>query len=284
MFTSSRTRLISIVLLFVFITTLLVPLATVSAQIGATAYVNTGRLNIRTGPGVGFDIIVSVLRHTNLSLVGRNSDGSWAQAITSTGINGWVRTSLIVANVPISSLPITYSTQPPPTQPPPTGGSYYTVQPGDNLFRISLRFGLPWTTVAAANNIFNPSVIYVGQALFIPAGGTVPPPTGGPIVHTVAVGETLQIIAARYGTTWQVIAAANNLANPNVIFVGQRLTIRGSSPTPAPVPLPQTYVVQRGDNLTNIAARFGKTVQAIMTANNIANPDTIFPGQLLTIP
>jgi LysM repeat protein len=42
--------------------------------------------------------------------------------------------------------------------------------------------------------------------------------------------------------------------------------------------------VRRGDNLTAIAARFGTTVQIIMTANNIANPNLIAPGQVLTIP
>jgi len=47
--------------------------------------------------------------------------------------------------------------------------------------------------------------------------------------HIVQRGETLSLIAARYGTTWQAIAQANRLANPNLIRVGQRLTIPARS-------------------------------------------------------
>ncbi len=47
-------------------------------------------------------------------------------------------------------------------------GSYYIVQPGDNLFRIGLRFGLHYTELARINNIVDPTRIYVGQQIFIP--------------------------------------------------------------------------------------------------------------------
>jgi LysM repeat protein len=60
---------------------------------------------------------------------------------------------------------------------------------------------------------------------------------------------------------------------------------------PAPVALkppatttPLTYTVQPGDTLSKIAKKFGVTVGAIVTANNIANPNLIKPGQVLTIP
>jgi len=42
-----------------------------------------------------------------------------------------------------------------------------------------------------------------------------------------------------------------------------------------------TYVVRRGDTLAGIAARFGTTVQALVAANNIFNPNHIFAGQVL---
>lgn len=49
-------------------------------------------------------------------------------------------------------------------------GVYHTVQPGQNLFRISLRYGVSLSAIAAANNISNVNVIYVGQRLYIPCG------------------------------------------------------------------------------------------------------------------
>ncbi len=54
----------------------------------------------------------------------------------------------------------------------PSGGSSsgrtYTVQPGDNMFRIGLRFGVPYTAIASLNGIPYPYNVYVGQTLQIP--------------------------------------------------------------------------------------------------------------------
>lgn len=55
-------------------------------------------------------------------------------------------------------------------------------------------------------------------------------------------------------------------------------------PTPAPQPSPETYVVKKGDTVYKISKRFGTTMQAIILANNLRNPDLIFPGQVLFIP
>lgn len=55
------------------------------------------------------------------------------------------------------------------------------------------------------------------------------------------------------------------------------------TPTPAPAATPVTYIVQAGDTLNSIAARFGTTAQAIMAANGLTS-DLIHPGQVLVIP
>ncbi|MGA9349081.1 MAG: LysM peptidoglycan-binding domain-containing protein [Anaerolineae bacterium] len=69
----------------------------------------------------------------------------------------------------------------PPAPPPPPTGVYYTVQRGDNLYRIARRFGTTVWAIVVANNISNPSLIHRGQVLFIPGPGYVPPtPTPGP--------------------------------------------------------------------------------------------------------
>lgn len=108
--------------------------------------------------------------------------------------------------------------------PPPQTPGTHVVQPGENLFRIALRYGVTVEALAAANNIVNPWFIYVGQRLTIPGGGPAPNPPPGR-THIVRPGETLNSIALQYGTTPQAIALANKLANPNLIFVGQTLLI-----------------------------------------------------------
>ena len=56
------------------------------------------------------------------------------------------------------------------------------------------------------------------------------------------------------------------------------------APSPTPRSTPRTYVVQKGDSLSSIAARFGVTVQALMAANGLANPNLVNVGQVLVIP
>jgi N-acetylmuramoyl-L-alanine amidase len=64
----------------------------------------------------------------------------------------------------------TGATPPGPTPPPPSGQCRYrhTVRPGDNLFRISLAYGVPMTAIASANGIVNYNLIFAGQTLCIP--------------------------------------------------------------------------------------------------------------------
>ncbi|MFQ5614097.1 MAG: LysM peptidoglycan-binding domain-containing protein [Anaerolineae bacterium] len=114
----------------------------------------------------------------------------------------------------------------------------YVVQPGDTLTRIALRFNLTPAALATANGLSNPNLIFVGQRLAIPPSAprnspAAPAPTGTPDLgrpgliqtYVVQAGDTLYRIAARYRVTVEILAAANNLADVNLIHVGQELTI-----------------------------------------------------------
>jgi LysM repeat protein len=127
------------------------------------------------------------------------------------------------------ALPAQATTTPTPTvtqTPVPGSGTTYTVKAGDRLFSIGRQFGVNPYSIAQANNIQPPYIIYPGQVLKIPTGGgTVTPPPGGK-THTVAPGENLFRISLRYGTTVHAIAALNpSITNINLIFVGQVLKI-----------------------------------------------------------
>lgn len=125
----------------------------------------------------------------------------------------------------------------------------YLVQPGDTLFQIGLRFDVDWREIQQVNHLTG-TWIYPGQTLLIPtsaedptnAGDTTPTETApsesaisgaavSPPTHTVQRGETLGAIALRYGLTWQELAAANDLANPHWISVGQVLVLPSDAAT-----------------------------------------------------
>jgi LysM repeat protein len=104
-----------------------------------------------------------------------------------------------------------------------SGEKTHVVQPGENLFRIALHYGLSYNALAAANGIINPDLIYVGQRLTIPAEAPAEP--AGERTHVVQPGENLFRIALEYGTTVEAIAVANGISNVHLIYSGQRLRI-----------------------------------------------------------
>jgi len=111
------------------------------------------------------------------------------------------------------------------------------------------------------------------------------PGAEGTIIHLVERGENLTLIAARYGTTVAAIVQANNIANPDLIYVGQRLTIPSAVQPPPELPTQaQVHVVRPGEYLSLIARLYGTTVWALAAANDLANPSLIYPGQRLIIP
>lgn len=94
--------------------------------------------------------------------------------------------------------------------------------------------------------------------------------------YIVVPGDTLSAIATKYNTTYQELAKINNISDPNSIYVGQIIQLKASNNV-------QTYTVQSGDTLSGIAAKFGTTYQSLASINGIADPNTIYSGQVLKI-
>lgn len=95
-----------------------------------TAVVNTGALNVRSGPGVGYSVVAWVQRGQTLALLGRNANSSWVQVRTPGNHTGWVNASLVTANVAISSLPVVGATTPSATAVVATGSLNVRYGPG----------------------------------------------------------------------------------------------------------------------------------------------------------
>ncbi len=162
----------------------------------------------------------------------------------------------------------------------------HIVQPGENLYRIALRYGVTVEALKTINHLSDVNHIYVGQRLTIPTAGSSSEASGStPGVHIVQKGENLFRIARRYGTTAQALATINHITNPNLIYAGQRLVLPEYTGAALPATaLGRSYVVQRGDTLSAIALRSGISMWALARANNISNPSLIYVGQVLHIP
>jgi LysM repeat protein len=183
-----------------------------------------------------------------------------------------------------------------------TAQTIHTVQPGQTLYSIGLRYGVTVTEILAANPSLNPNVIHSGNQLVIPVPGQPAPAAPQPgqptteVQHTVAVGEYLGLIAERYDVLVADILRRNNIANPDLVYPGTVLIIPGVTVEAAPVPAapapgeaPQPagevqHTVAPGEYLGLIGERYDVLVADILRRNNIANPDLVYPGTVLIIP
>lgn len=116
----------------------------------------------------------------------------------------------------------------------------------------------------------------------IPTPTPTPEPT--PATHVVRPGETLTRISELYDVPVSVIVELNGISDPNNLEVGQQLRLPEGTEVPEQEDAPGPYTVQPGDTLSEIAVRFGVTINDLMAANGISDPNNIYQGQVLRIP
>jgi len=188
----------------------------------------------------------------------------------------------------------------------------YTVKTGDTLYAISQAYGVPVAHLMQVNRILNPYNLKVGQKICIPmkapnCPNRPMPPTPAPMppspmpapapcngtTHTIVKGDTLYMIAKRYGVKLDALMKANPHMDPYNLKVGDTICVpmpaendgnnsgNGGSGSPGKPSMPdcyggKAYATQRGDTLTRILERFGLTYGQLMAAN----PDIDFEGSL----
>lgn len=125
----------------------------------------------------------------------------------------------------------------------------YTVQEGDTLFAIAVEYQVDVEAIKIANNLTS-DALAVGQTLTIPVGGGIetptptPLPTGLPrgarIQYTVLLGDTLEVIAAKFNSTAEDIARQNRRNNRDLtnadLRAGEVLVVRINLVTPTRTP------------------------------------------------
>lgn len=174
----------------------------------------------------------------------------------------------------------------------------YTVKSGDTLSGIASQYNTTVNQIISLNQLSNPNLIYVGQVLKLKNSQTTNSSSSSSSTaamtagtYTVKAGDTLSAIASRYSTSSSTLASLNSLSNPNLIYVGQVLKVSANASTSSStsssanstVTTAASYTVKSGDTLSAIAAKYGTTYQALASANSISNPNDIYVGQVIKV-
>ena len=156
----------------------------------------------------------------------------------------------------------------------------YTVQAGDNLYRIAMDNGTTEAYLMDINGLSS-NLLQIGQEIILPSGDwsddgyyeTPSDTTSGNGVYIVQAGDNLYNIAATYGTTEEALMAINGLST-NLLQIGQKIVLYGDTaytPTPNEPVSNGVHVVVAGDNLWDLAQRYGTTEAQLMAWNGMSS-------------
>jgi membrane-bound lytic murein transglycosylase D len=169
---------------------------------------------------------------------------------------------------------------------------YHRVRRGETLSHLAARYHTSVRAIAGANNIRRRGFIREGQRLKIPTRSArvlyAAPSTiddldqSKRIVHRVRRGDSLWLLARRYGSSTREIMRVNNL-NTSRLHIGQQLVIREGTDDVQTGANTNTYRVKRGDSPYEIARIHNMTLERFLRINNLTPRSKIYPGQQLAV-
>ncbi|MFN4294868.1 MAG: LysM peptidoglycan-binding domain-containing protein [Thermoflexales bacterium] len=137
---------------------------------------------------------------------------------------------------PAGPAPVQSPTVTPPTpieapsrQPSPAAGEY-TVQPGDTLSFVAVKFGTSIAALQLLNNLGDSQVVRSGQVLKLPEDKLHPDESPWWFIYTVQPGETLSAVAAKFRVPLADVLRVNAVTNPGLVRAGQQLIIPANEP------------------------------------------------------
>lgn len=209
-----------------------------------------------------------------------------------------LKTSLLAAGTVALSMGIAHNV---------SANSTYQVKSGDTLSRIASANHTSVNDLKNINHISNINFIYPGQVLQLgkartsvkPTSPVAPAVTSSTTTYTVRAGDTASRIAANHGISLATLRSLNKIANINLIYVGQKLVVKGGSTsaprkaaakttTPAPakpsassVSSTGTYKIIAGDTMSRIAAKHNMSLNALLNLNGMRASQIIYVGQTI---
>jgi len=168
------------------------------------------------------------------------------------------------------------------------------VKPGETLSEIAERYGTSVQRLMQLNNLRSPQDLWAGSRIQVPgaAGSSASRGGGGSGNYTVKPGETLSEIAERYGTSVQRLMQLNGLRSPQDLWAGSRIQVPGAAPArpsgggggTRTTTVNANYTVKPGETLSELAERYGTSVQRLMELNNLRGPQDLWAGSRIQVP
>ena len=160
------------------------------------------------------------------------------------------------------------------------------VKPGETLSEIAERYGTSVQRLMQLNGLRSPQDLWAGSRIQVPgAGGS----NAGSGNYTVKPGETLSEIAERYGTSVQRLMQLNGLRSAQDLWAGSRIQVPGAGSAPTSTGARTTtvnanYTVKQGETLSELAERYGTSVQRLMELNNLGSAQDLWAGSRIQVP
>ena len=188
----------------------------------------------------------------------------------------------------------------------PANNTVYTVEPGDTLMGIASKYGVSLAAIERYNGLNGYSILKVGEKITIPGINGSQKTYGQSTFGNAALsyiivkpGMTLWSISQKFNVSINYIKSINRI-NGNDIHAGEKIFLKGDGSTNR---IRYSYIksggnkyeakrtnsgflyyrVKFGDSLYGISAKFNDNIKNIMAENNIKNPNSIYPGELLKI-
>lgn len=270
---------------------------------------NSGSVKVASNPGAALST-ASQLNYTvragdSISAIAKKFQLSTNQLLQ---LNNLDAKSVIV---PGQKLKLIANAVVPAAQAKAAAATIHVVKRGETVASIAKQHSISISTVLAINKLSAKAIIFPGQRLKI--GSVIPKqnPIQVPESHVVQNGETIASIANQYGISLSQLLKANSLSESSLVYGGQTLLLRAAESSTTETknlqqPISQLtngglqstdphrpsdvcevhgyHTVKSGESASKIAAVYGVSTQAVLSANNLTWSATIFIGQRLVIP
>ena len=179
--------------------------------------------------------------------------------------------------------------------PLPSLAGEVVVKPGETLSEIAERYGTSVERLMQLNGLRSAKDLWAGSRIQVPGaeGGSNARGGGGASSgsgnYTVKPGETLSEIAERHGTSVDRLMQLNNLRSAKDLWAGSRIQVPGASsarPASAAAPLNRNardHKVQPGETLSEIADRYGISMDRLISLNGLKEPNDLQAGSTLRL-